>query len=346
MNDKLVVKEKTTLSKSVSQSNDLLVYYGIPEFIDEISKSNRTNIMNSLECGTIILDALNQISDSQDFVVEIPQELRQMINEGKAHFDDSHKSQGKYTPNIRIKGEKGIKGQACIGKNSNTKKITGSMSSLAMMAMIQSVIAKLDDVCEFVQDILKGQQYDRISKVIGSFKAFVDLYPYFKSEDEMQNFANVVNLDMQQGLSAIHQSLDNKIKKLSQAPKNNFQVFYREAFRFTTTTSVSKYREIYKEFIYEMRLYSRLIILSDIILGCKGLPPTAISQNHKSFNDYCDNNLTTHFLSSMEFLIDTHETGLREILEFNKSLALGINQLEKSPMNIECNRQEIKYLNN
>lgn len=344
MNDKLIVKEKTTLSKSISQSNDLLVYYGVPEFVDEISKSNRINIMNNLECGIVILDALNQMSDSQDFVVEIPQYLRQMINEGKAHFDDSHKSLGKYTPNIRINGEKGIKGQACIGKNSNPKKITDAMSSLAMMAMIQSVMVKLEDVCEFVQDILKGQQYDRISKVIGSFKSFVDLYPYFKSEDEMQNFANVVNLNMQQGLSAIHQSLDDKIKKLSQAPKNNFQVFYREAFKFAN--SISKYREIYKEFIYEMRLYTRLIILSDIILGCKGLPPKAIAQNHKSFNDYCSNNLTTHFLSSMEFLIDTHDTGLREILEFNKSIALGIDQLEQSSMNIECNRKEIKYFIN
>lgn len=344
MNDRLIVKGKTTLSESISQSNDILAYYGIPEFVDEVSKHNRTNMLNNLECGAVILDALNQMSNSREFVIEIPTELRQMINDGKAHFDDSHKSPGNYTPNIRIDGQKGIKGQACVSEGTNFEKITGALSTLAMMAMIQTVMVKLDDVCEFVQNVLKGQQYDRISKVIGSFKAFVDLYPYFKSEDEMQNFANVVNLDMQQGLSAIHQSLDDKIKKLSQAPKNNFQVFYREAFRFTT--SISKYREIYKEFIYEMRLYTRLIVLSDIILGCKGLPPTAISQNHKSFNDYCNNNLTTRFLSNMEFLIDTHDTGLREILEFNKSLALGINQLEQSPINIECNRQEVKYFNN
>lgn len=344
MNSKLIVKGKTTLSKSISQSNDLLVYYGIPEFIDNVSKCNRTSIMNNLECGAVILNALNQMSNSQEFVVEIPKDLRQLINEGKAFFDDSHKSPGNYTPNIRINGEKGIKGQAYITKNSNFEKITGAISSLAMMAMIQSVMIKLDNVCEFIQDVLKGQQYDRISKVIGSFKSFVNIYPYFKTEEEMQHFANVVNLEMQEGLSAIHQSLNDKINKLSKAPKNNFQVFYREVFSITNL--INKYREIYKQFIYEMRLYTRLIILSDIILGCKGLPPEVISKNHKSFNDYCKDNLTSEFLSNIEFLVGTNDTGLQEIIDFNKSMTLGINQLGQSPMTIECNQNEVKYLNN
>lgn len=79
MNDRLIVKGKTTLSESISQSNDILAYYGIPEFVDEVSKHNRTNMLNNLECGAVILDALNQMSNSREFVIEIPTELRQML---------------------------------------------------------------------------------------------------------------------------------------------------------------------------------------------------------------------------------------------------------------------------
>lgn len=44
MNDRLIVKGKTTLSESIFQSNDILAYYGIPEFVDEVLKHNRTNM--------------------------------------------------------------------------------------------------------------------------------------------------------------------------------------------------------------------------------------------------------------------------------------------------------------
>ncbi len=48
MNDRLIVKGKTTLSESISQSNDISAYYGILEFVDEVSKHNRTTYLIKL----------------------------------------------------------------------------------------------------------------------------------------------------------------------------------------------------------------------------------------------------------------------------------------------------------
>lgn len=345
MNNTLIVKKTTTLCNKLYHSNDMLIYYGIPGFIDEISKINRKNILNNLSCSAIIFDALNQTSNTEEFVIEIPTQLRQLINEGKAQFDDSNKKPGYYTPNIRIKGQKGIKGQIYLTKQNNLEKFTGALSSLAMMAMVQDAMLKLNQVCESTKDILKGQLNDRISNVIGPYKAFIDMYKYFKTDEEMRYSANNVYINMQQGLSAIHLDLNEKMRKLADVPQNNFQVFYKEIFR-TFDNKIEYYRQIYSDFIYEIKLYMRLIILSDIILGCKGLDAKAIYNNHKPFSYYCKDNLTPKFLKNMKFLTNTDDPGLQEILNFNASITEGTILLEQSSIDIECSKKEINHFNN
>lgn len=64
-----------------------------------------------LDCGTIVADSLNKIAHSEGFFVEIPKGFREALQTGKATLDKSGQNLGFYTPNIRIKGESGIKGQ-------------------------------------------------------------------------------------------------------------------------------------------------------------------------------------------------------------------------------------------
>ena len=343
MTNDLVLKTESSLPKKLDEEKDILSYYGIPGFMDEIVKKNKTDMLNCLACAAGTVDALNQASHAEGFFVHIPEGMRKLINEGKAHFDKSNKNPGEFSPNIRLNGSKTIDGQATIYKDYDSQKLTGSLSNLAMMAMMQGIMVKLDDIGEMTQDMLQGQHDDRVSKITGAFKSFSDLYFTFTSDDELKLQANDAYSKMQEGLNALHYELDRKRMKLLHAPKKQYQVIL---YAFTPFRNMSKkYQKIYKEFLYDLRLYCRLIIMSDIVLGCKGATADVIIRNHKLFNDYCKDKLSPSFQSNISFLMDEEDTGLKGILNYNASVNMGIEQLKNSPLLIECDKKDVKLLN-
>lgn len=343
MADDLVLKNNSSLPKKLDEEKDILSYYGIPGFMDEIVKRNKTDMLNCLACAAVTVDSINQASHAEGFFVHIPEGLRKLINEGKAHFDKSNKNPGEFSPNIRINGSKTIDGQATIYNDFDSQKLTSSISNLAMMAMMQGVMVKLDDIGEMTQDLLEGQHDDRVSKITGAFKSFSDLYFTFTSDDELKFQANNAYSKMQEGLNALHYELDKKRRKLLHAPKNNFQVTLYALTPFINWSK--KYQKLYNEFLYDLRLYSRLIIMSDIVLGCKGATADVIIRNHKPFNDYCNDKLSQSFQKNISFLMHKEDTGLKGILNFNESLNGGIEQLKCSPLKIECDNKDVKLLN-
>ena len=343
MADDLVLKNNSSLSKKSDEEKDILSYFGISGLMDEIVKRNKTDMLNCLACAAGTVDAINQASHAEGFFVHIPEGMRKLINEGKAHFDKSNKNPGEFSPNIRIDGSKTIDGQATIYKDIDSQKLTGSLSNLAMMAMMQGVMVKLDDIGEMTQDLLQGQHDDRVSKILGAFKSFSDLYFTFTSDLELQILAGNANNQIREGLEALLHEIDAKRKKLLHAPKNNFQVVL---YALAPGKNVSKkYQKIYKEFLYDLRLYSRLIIMSDIILGCKGATADVIIRNHQPFNDYCNDKLSQPFQENISFLMDEEDTGLKGILSFNASINNGIEQLKSSSLKIECDNKDVKLLN-
>lgn len=343
MANDLVLKNNSSLPKKLDEEKDILSYYGIPGFMDEIVKRNKTDMLNCLACAAVTVDSINQASHAEGFFVHIPEGLRKLINEGKAHFDKSNKNPGEFSPNIRINGSKTIDGQATIYNDFDSQKLTSSISNLAMMAMMQGVMVKLDDIGEMTQDLLEGQHDDRVSKITGAFKSFSDLYFTFTSDDELKFQANNAYSKMQEGLNALHYELDKKRRKLLKAPKNNFQVALYALPPFINMSK--KYQKLYNEFLYDLRLYSRLIIMSDIVLGCKGATADVIIRNHKPFNDYCNDKLSLSFQKNISFLMHKEDTGLKGILNFNESLNSGIEQLKCSPLKIECDNKDVKLLN-
>ena len=212
MSKELVVKTKTEVSNN--KQCDILSLYGVPTMLDRIIKKEKIKLLNKLECGAVVIDSLNNLLSSEDFMVEIPSGLREMLKSGKAVFDKSNINPGAFTPNIRIKGKAGIKGQASIVKKVDHQVITRNLSNLAMMGMVQSVLEKLEAIEEKLEDVKQGQKNDRVGIVIGYFKAFVDLYPTFKSVEEMRNAANLAYMGMQSGLSKLHLQIDAERKKL------------------------------------------------------------------------------------------------------------------------------------
>lgn len=344
MKNELIAKQHTQLSKSNSnKKQDILAIYGVPEMLDKITQKERLNLLNCISCGTVFLDSLNEVSHAEDFIVEISSGFRKLLKEGKATFDSSSKSPGSYTPNIRLKGENGIAGQATITKGTDDLAITRSLSNLAMMGMVQSVLAKLDGIDEKLDEIIIGQKNDRIGEVIGHFKGFMDLYPSIKNDDELRNAANQAYMQIHSGLSKILLQINEYRKKLDKAPKNHLIAFWK-GFCHPMTNTMSKYQDAYSNYVYDLQLYNRLILLSDVLLYLKG-DYEAMDNNHAVMNKYCEEYMDESFIKNMKFLTNSHINGINNIQNHLKALNEAINGYWDRNLIIECNHNEVKLLN-
>lgn len=342
MSKELTVKTKTEVSKN-NRKCDILSLYGVPTMLDQIVKKEKINLLNKLECGAVVADSLNNLMNSENFIVEIPSGLREMLNSGKAVFDKSNKNPGAFTPNIRIKGETGIKGQASIVKKVDHQAITKNLSNLAMMAMVQSILEKLETIEEKTEDIKQGQKNDRIGTIIGYFKAFMDLYPTFKSADEMNSAANSAYMDMQSGLSKLHLQIDEERKKLNGAPSNHFQTLLKSITN-PFCNKAKYYQKCYEDYVYDIQLYNRLILLSDIILYLKG-DNDVMYRNHDIMVKYCNQYIDDNFIKKVNYLTNNRTVGISNILEYNKNLDIALKDLNINDIRIECKQNDVKYLN-
>ena len=342
MSDKLVVKPQTVIAPS-KKEKDILDYYHIPAMLDRVMEKEKKDFLNSLFCSAVVVDSLNQLAHAEDFIVEIPNDLREKLKTGEAVFDNSTKNPGSNTPNIRLKNRKGIVGQATITKKTDPLAVTRSLSNLAMMAMVQSILQKLDVLDEKVEDIKRGQSNDRVGKVIGSFKSFMDLYPTFNNKEELYNAANTSYHSMQEGLSQIHFQIDEVRKKLNKAPTNYWKVIWNGIVHFNRI-DIDKYRKLYNEYIFDIQLYNRLILLADVILNFKNVY-NGMSNNHQPIFEYCNQELSDSFKRNMKFLMNREPIEIVRIHEYNNNLEKKIEEVQNMDLVIECKQEDVKLLN-
>ena len=343
MEQELIVKPKTEVATQTNKK-DILTIYMVPDMLDQIVTKEKIELLNNLSCGAVVSDALSNLAHSDGFFVEIPSGLREMLKTGEAFFDKSNKNPGAFAPNIKIKGDGRIKGQATIVQKTDPLAVSNCLSNLAMMAMIQSVLEKLEVIEEKIEDVKQGQKNDRIGSIIGSFKAFMDLYDTFKTPEEMRRAADDAYRDMQKGLTQLHLQIEEERKKLNEAPANHLQTFLLSMktpniFR----NRLDKYRKIYEEYVYDIQLYNRLILLSDVILFLKG-SPDAIRMNHEKMVDYCNKYIDDSFKKKMAYLMNNNIAGITNILEYNKRLDLALDGVFDNAIKIECKKEEVKYI--
>ena len=212
-----------------------------------------------------------------------------------------------------------------------------------MMAMVQSVLEKLSVIEEKVDDVKKGQKDDRIGSIIGHFKGFMDLYPTFKTLEELNNAATIAYMNMQSGLAKLHMQIDKERKKLDHAPANDWQALKKSLVRPFRNVSIN-YQKYYEDYVYDIQLYNRLILLSDVVLHLKG-DNDAIAKNHKIMVKYCNMYIDSSFIEKMNYLMHGNTTGISNILDYNKNLNLALDGILVKDMQIECNKDDVKYLN-
>lgn len=347
MDNKLIVRPKTEVAAQ-AEKKDILAIYGVPETLDKVVEKEKRDLLNTIECGAVIVNELNRLDHSEDFIVEIPSGLREMLRKGEAAFDKSAKNPGAYTPNIRIEGETGISGQATIVEKADPQAATQSIANLAMMGMVQSVMSKLEAIEGKLDDIQKGQENDRIGKIISAFKHIMMLYPTFKSQEQLIDATNTALLSMQEGLADLHLQIDQKRKKLNGAPGNWRQVFWdalKSRLFFNEENKAKGYQQAYISYVYDIQLYNRLILLSDVVLYLRG-DHDVISRNHKEMVEYCDIFLDDKFRKTISYLMkgkgEIEE--ITNILKYNENLALALEGFMANDLIIECKQSDIKYL--
>lgn len=340
MND-ITVKSKTQIA---TQSNkpDILALYGVGNLCDEIIEKEKQNLFSFFSFSFACANELKNMLDTSSYSVEIPSQFREMLKNGTANFDKSSKLQGGYSPNIRIKGENGIAGQAVIVENTNVQAICDSISNLAMMAYMQNILEDLKEVKEGVSDIIIGQRNDRIARALAAFKSFTVLYPTVKSKAELMNVANSVYLDMQDGLAAFHFSIDEKKKKLDKAPKNNLQLYWN-AFCSPMRNQVLKYKSIYYDFTNDINLYYRLLALSDLLLIVKGNAEQS-KLNHYQINSYCDYLKDEDFFKRMNLITNNDISELQNIFSFKNKLNDAILTYDGKDISIEISKSDVKKI--
>lgn len=346
MSSEIIVKNKTEIAKN-SHRKDILTLYGVPACLDKITEKERLNLLNMLDCGAIVTDSLNQIAHSEGFFVEIPKGLREALQTGKATLDKSGKNFGSYTPNIRIKGENGIKGQVTISKGCDSQAITRSLVNLAMMFMVQSVLEKLDAIEEKLDDVKQGQKNDRIGSIIGPFKSFFDLYPTFQSKTELDIEANATYRNMQIGLGQLHFQIEEERKKLSSAPSDLFKLIIMSIkhpfYFFRKKNKTDYYKDLYSEYVYDIQLYNRLILLSDIILYLKGCT-SEMQSNYAKMQEYCQLYIDEDFRKNMKFLMQRPLYEIDKIDNYNENYQNALERVIQKDLFIEYKKEDVKLL--
>lgn len=331
----IAVKNKTELSTQC-QRQDILALYGVPSMVDNLVKKEKSHLFNMLNPCFVCADTLNEISHADGFTVNIPKGMEEALKKGFAHLDKSSKDLGAFTPNIRINGETGIKGQLTISRSIDSQAVTRSLSNLAQMAMLQNVISKLDAIAEKQDEILKGQENDRIGKIIGSFEAFKDFYADNCDNIEEQGYE--CYLEMQEGLAQLLLQIDEERQLLEKMPHNHWQVIIRSL----TFRSIVK-PEKYKKFVYDIQIYCRLLLLADVVLLRIG-KEDAIRRNHEKIEKYCSDFLNNKFRVHMNFLMNGHTSELDNIHRFNQYRSNALIEISQNGLPIECRPEDIKLL--
>lgn len=280
--------------------------------IDKFVKSNKNNVLSYIYVTAELKKTMLGMSDSTKFVLNIPTDLSRMIKEGKAQFDQSSKISGNYTPNIRIKGEKGIAGQATIKKCSNLDIWTNTATNLASVMMVLSFNDKLNNITEKVEEIKMKQDCQNMGIIIGSFNDAINAYNSNSIADIM--LTNASN-DISKGLATLFLEIESLWKIQTTCPKTYKEVIIQSLLHFTSSR-LGYYTDNYYELVHKIRLYSYFLMMYDMINSCIPGRRDSIICNHKTFCNYLNDRIDKKFIS---YTNDILEKECEEIIRLKEN---------------------------
>lgn len=341
MKDCLILKKKTQLQKD-SYNNDPFSLYKLGPAIDKIVAKEKLDLINTFCGGASYANLIRQLSDSSQILVEIPDKFSTAINNGSAVFAPSQKMPGNFTPNIMQDGK--IVGQATLKETTDMSKLYNGVANMAVMAMLQNVMGKLDVIDEKITKLLKTHKNDWIGQAIGAFIAFANLYDTFKSKEELNFQVNHSYTDMNEAMGKMLQHMRDLRNELENCPHNTWQTI-KSALLHPTRNIPEEMQAKYSELMSDIHIYSRLLLLKNYLLFLKQGADSTFTIPHDPYFEFCKIYLNDDFKSVMEYINDRPAYEIEKINKQRIKIENCLSENQDKKIKFEVTKKELLIAN-
>lgn len=287
---------------SLSEGTDVFSDFSLPSLIRPVVSKDRVDLL-SLLCPVAELRSVLEKLKSKGFILRIPEEFRRAIQDGTAYLGNSGKHPGGLTPNIHDSATGKTIGQGFIQDGVVDPSCMGDiLNNIAVFAMLQNIVLKLDDLQQDVTFIKEGQKDDRMGKIIGSFKAYAVALPTFRTIEEKRNASFMVYCSISEGLYQIHFYLDRVCQLMRDCPDTWWKHLVA-MIKFPFKNVADKKEAAYYDLLTNLYNYYNLMILSDVILLHRGASFSVIRENHKSIKAFYERALGSEMDSKVAYLM-------------------------------------------
>ncbi len=307
----LIVK-RVSNKPTTSAVNDVFSDFSLPSLIRPIVNNNRQSLLSML-CPALELGSIIEKLSAKQLVFVVPPELRKAIREGTAFLGKSAAHPGNMTPNIYDTGSGQLIGQGYVTDGWNLANAGVVLNNVAIFAMLQNVVGKLESIQKDVSLLKEGQQDDRMGKVIGSFKSYSVALPTFRTVEEQRNASFIVYCSISEGLYQIHFFLDRLCRLMEDSPDNWWRHVLGAISNPFKNIAEEKER-VYHELVSNLFNFRNLMVLSDVILLHRGASCSVIKENHKSVNAFYSRALNEKVEKKIAYLTNDNYEAYDQIM--------------------------------
>lgn len=343
----LAVK-KTAETKIVSTNspNGVFSDFSLPSLIYPVVSHEKRSILAML-CSSLELGSVVQKLKTKNLTLIIPAEFRDAVNNGTAYLGKSSLHPGGMTPNIYDDSGR-IIGQGFVQEGMNVNAFGDVLNNVAVFAMLQTIVGKLDDLQKDVSLIKEGQKDDRLGKIIGSFKSYVVALPTFRTEEEKRNASFLVYCSISEGLYQMHFFLDRLCQNLQDSPENWWK-HVLQAIKHPLKNVAAEKEAVYNELVTNLYNFYNLLMLSDVVLLHRGASYSVLEENHKSIKAFYNRALDSVMEEKVHYLTGGNMDAFLNIknltTDSESQLKKVFAYLDKpdNPLEISFEQNEIDY---
>jgi len=321
MSNNLVLKDQ-------KEEKGILSYLVPLDEYNTFIEREKVDLLGYLNLGVIGANIAN-MELAKKLIVDVPEHLREGLNNGSYHLGNSNVQNGNFCPNVYDENNN-LVGQVTLKEGVDYSKVTSSITSIALLAQMQQMNNKLDEILEIVQDIKQTQTNKTIAKITSAFSSFVKMYPNL-TEAEMRIQAQNAYAQMETGLQEFLFEIDELKKKLDKAPKNAWHKYlyglnpknFGQPVKF-------KYKPIFQKFFSYIMSYQYFLVLQGLVFSKVAKDQMAVNKIFKDVPIYFEDKLSLEFRNKMCYALNQNlQNDFDLLLNTAKDMKiLGSNQLQ------------------
>lgn len=225
---------------------------------------NIKSIFQYIVRNCLTLNDINRLISEETLKVKIPKDVVEKLKDGSARFLND--KQGDMLPSIIGKDGKIIRQIRIedLGKQLTPEKVS-QLNNMVIQQQLADIYLKLEEIQEYVEDIIKGQRNDRYGKI--------DSGIYMYQQALNCNDSSMKNIDISNAKQSISEAVNglkkeiiDKMDYFKTMPKENTLSYYFNILKreYTSSKISKRAKEIYEDLYYmTLGVYSLIQIYSD-----------------------------------------------------------------------------------